>query len=91
MRAKTLIIALAALLPAGTAMSAGTPPPSLSDLVATLLPQVVNISIVKPVRNPDGSTGRRNAVGSGFILDSNGTILTNRHVTDDTIEITGIP
>ena len=77
-----------ALLATSPIAQAAAPPQGMAELVATLLPQVVNISLVKPVKNADGTIDRRNAIGSGFILDSNGTILTNRHVTDDAIEIT---
>ncbi len=45
----------------------------VADLVARLLPQVVNITI---------TGGPKKEFGSGFVIDPSGLILTNRHTID---------
>ena len=61
-------------------------------LVARLLPSVVNISTVRyDVPAPGTSNtpaARRRALGSGFVIDPAGVILTNRHVIENADEIT---
>ena len=78
--------------------AAAIPANDISDLVATLLPSVVNFSVVryapavdadgKPLA--DGSRIRKPAFGSGYIVDRGGGVLTNRHVTDGADEISVI-
>jgi serine protease Do len=78
--------------------AAGLPVNDVSDLVATLLPSVVNVAVVryapavdadgKPLA--DGSKIRKPAFGSGYIVDRSGVVLTNRHVTDGADEISVI-
>ena len=67
----------AAPLVQGTALA-------IPDLVASLMPSVVNISVV----HLDSMSTRRRSVGSGFIIDASGLILTNRHVIENAAEIT---
>jgi serine protease Do len=75
---------------------AGQPHDGLADLVAKLLPSVVNISVLAAVPPPaggktdgDGSTAvTKRFVGSGFVVDPSGVIVTNRHVIDNQREIT---
>ncbi len=57
---------------------------ALPDVVAPLLPAVVNISTLRSVRNAaDGSEMKPiREVASGFIIDRDGTIVTNRHVVE---------
>jgi serine protease Do len=69
---------------------------SQSKLVASLLPSVVNITAFEPSPgqgNP--GTGLANAeratqsrlLGSGFVIDANGTIVTNYHVVAGSFDI----
>jgi serine protease Do len=75
---------------------AGQPQEGLADLVAKLLPSVVNISVLATVPPQaggktagDGSTAvTKRFVGSGFVVDPSGVIVTNRHVIDNEREIT---
>jgi len=61
-------------------------------LVARLLPSVVNISTVRYETPADGAknapVARRRSLGSGFVIDPAGVILTNRHVIENADEIT---
>ncbi|HYZ63540.1 MAG TPA: Do family serine endopeptidase [Acetobacteraceae bacterium] len=63
--------ARAPIQPSGTAR----PIPDFADLVAQVRPAVVSVTVKE-----DGSP--RQARGSGFIIDSDGTIVTNNHVAD---------
>ena len=89
-----------ALLMSGTAVAHASPRPaggtvSLPDVVAPLLGAVVNISVLK---RPDAAagagesgaqTGRAtHSLGSGFIIDPAGYIVTNRHVVADGYAVT---
>ena len=64
-----------------------------ADLVANLLPSVVNISTIRTDTvgkdaGPSTSSSRRKSLGSGFVIDPNGVIATNRHVIEGAVEIT---
>ncbi len=83
---------------AAPASHAGELPSGKSDLVAALLPQVVNISIEKLITTPPPSGKqaspaafiRKTSLGSGFIIDPRGIIVTNNHVIDGADDITVI-
>lgn len=74
--------------------------PDFADLVERLSPSIVNISTVSEVdesqfqrkreRNPFDFFeyfGPRRSLGSGFVLDAEGFIITNHHVVDGATEI----
>jgi len=72
--------------------AAPAPGVDVPALVVRLLPSVVNISTVRYEAAPDGGknapAARRRSLGSGFVIDSTGIILTNRHVIENADEIT---
>ncbi len=93
-------MALGVAIVAAPAMEAAAhgPQTNLPDLVDELSPAVVNISSSQAVRG-SGATGeleslRRKfgrqpvSLGSGFIIDANGVVVTNNHVIDNADEIT---
>jgi len=93
-RCRVLALIVACAMPLASA-SAAVEGFDVSDLVRSLLPSVVNILRVqyepaldangKPLA--DGTLVRKEAQGTGFIIDDQGTILTNRHVTDGAAQL----
>ena len=64
--------------------------PSVADVVALVKPSVVAINTEVPVTGFFGGQSLQQASGSGWILDSNGIIVTNNHVVEgaQTISVT---
>src|SRR5271165_2615119 len=68
----------------------------VSDMVPKLLPAVVNISTRQLIAPPNGKSGQiseqsastRQSLGSGFIIDPSGVIVTNNHVIANAYDIT---
>lgn len=59
-----------------------------SAVVSRNLPAVVNISAETLTKDPaDGSLHRHRELGSGFLIDPSGIIVTNRHVIDGAFRI----
>jgi serine protease Do len=84
---------LAGLLLAAPAVStrAVPPPPNLPDVVAQLLPTVVAVSASWMDGRTDGSSGTppklHHELGSGFVIDPEGYIVTNKHVVDKATDL----
>lgn len=76
----------------GFSGEAGAQFPSFADLAEKLTPSVVNISSFSQseTENGEGNTPLSESLGSGFIIDGNGYIITNNHVVDkaESISIT---
>ncbi|MEX0643891.1 MAG: Do family serine endopeptidase [Parvularculaceae bacterium] len=103
MKRSSLVTAAVAALALGLSSTAtGAPtratPEGFADLVEGLTPAVVNISTAQ--RTPGATTtgelaplqrkfgGRAVSLGSGFIVDAAGIVVTNNHVIDNADEIT---
>jgi serine protease Do len=95
---RSLLPAVFVALSLGTATAARAgEPDSFADVVAKVMPSVVNISVKgmgempmmdKEAKNVSYAPHIVDIVGSGSIVDSNGLIVTNRHVIDNAYEIT---
>src|SRR5690348_6542306 len=91
---RPLFLAVIATL-AGASAEAGQAPSGLGDLLPRLLPAVVNIYSMKIVSQFDSQTSRvtaaasrkKESLGSGFIIDSAGVIVTNEHVIEHAYDI----
>ncbi|MBV8457744.1 MAG: trypsin-like peptidase domain-containing protein [Acetobacteraceae bacterium] len=85
----TLLAVLTSLALAApvTPASAEATPMDWSSIVAKVLPSVVNIS-VETLAPKDGAQQRQQQVGTGFLIDPSGTIVTNKHVIAGAFRIT---
>ena len=79
----SILFLLSFLLWCGCA-AARSAPDGFSELAQKLSPSVVNI-VAEKQRTADGQDSR--SVGSGFVIDANGLIVTNNHVIDGASEI----
>lgn len=88
-RAFVLCAALAGglLTGANTAADAASTSIDWSDIVRQAVPSVVNIAI-ESIANKNGTPQRARDVGTGFIVDPGGIILTNKHVIAGAFRIT---
>ncbi len=95
-RGFAVILAVGFLAASGSAFARGAPE-SFADLAERLTPAVVNISSSQEIRG--AATGELGALqkkfsrqpvslGSGFIIDASGIVVTNNHVIDNADEIT---
>jgi serine protease Do len=100
---RTLLLSLAAL-PAAVPFAFGAPlgSPELPDLVEKVLPGVVNISSTTVLTYqvygmedflsfwgiPKEHKEKQTSLGTGFIIDRDGYVLTNNHVVENATEVT---
>lgn len=97
---RAALIGLLLLGPGGARAGAPEQEPSRADVIASVLPAVVSVQIVRaetppPARRaqdlpPDGPAEPPRLVhtyGSGFVIDPKGIIVTNRHVIENALSI----
>ncbi len=92
-----LLMLAGSILPLSGEAAARGAPESFADLAERLTPAVVNISSSQKIRgSASGELGALQkkfsrqpvSLGSGFIIDPAGIVVTNNHVIDDADEIT---
>ncbi|NOG72386.1 trypsin-like peptidase domain-containing protein [Roseicella sp. DB1501] len=101
MRPIRALLALAAVLIAAPARAEVPPPPGFADLVAAVQPAVVRIETLEHAATAPRGHGARLAqpsqdkappellgAGSGFLIDAEGTVVTNHHVAGEAQRIT---
>ena len=83
------------MISTGLGLPAFADRPSVADLIASLQPSVVNISVVRYTKKgvTQGNIAGQTSIeasrhqSSGFFVDSSGVVLTSRHVVEDADEI----
>ena len=83
-------LAVGAAMPVrGAGLEAAAAAEAKKNWLAQVLPAVVSISTVKFVDDKPGQVPPRriNGFGSGFIVDPNGVVVTNRHVIEGATEV----
>lgn len=91
MAALAVVVSPLPLLAAMPAAAQGGTPESFADLVDRVMPAVVNISTSQALPGSGGAVTAGPAavsLGSGFIIDASGIVVTNNHVIDKATKIT---
>ncbi len=95
-QALALSLVVTPLSPVFAGSSAAMDSQTMVDLVARLIPTVVNVTahhVTAPPRDAAATQGAafarvRTGVGSGFVIDPSGSIVTNRHVVEGAYDLT---
>lgn len=75
-------------IPAISSGNASTAFPALADIIAVVKPSVVAINTTTTGTSIFGGTFNQEGAGSGWVIDSNGLIVTNNHVVEGATKIT---
>lgn len=70
------------------ALSETTLPADLSGIVSKVLPSVTSINVSVSTTNIFGQSTTQQGAGSGWVIDSNGLIVTNNHVIQGAQNVT---
>ena len=75
-------------IPAVSSGDVSTSFPALADIIAIVRPSVVAINTTTTGTSIFGGTFNQEGAGSGWVIDSNGLIVTNNHVVEGATKIT---